>query len=335
MSTKTKNSKTGRTVTIVTVLLAVVIACSLIIPNLVNAKSGKNSETTSVNTKTVTVGTQDIQQAVSGSGQIVTGDEEILEVDEDEEVDEVLVEEGQAVNKGDVLLKYTDGTKMKAPFKGVIGAVTASAGDSSSSMNAAASQSITIMSTETFVTELSVDETDLENIKVGQKAEVTVNALPDTKFTGTLTKISETGEYADGNSTFKIVIKLDQSDKVKIGMSADVKIVIKSVQGVVAVPIEAVKGSGENASVMRVNSDGTASAVSVQLGLANDAYVQITSGLSEGDTIQYTVASSSNTGMNFGGMQGRNMFGTGGNMPERNGSGGNMPSGSKSQSGKE
>jgi multidrug efflux pump subunit AcrA (membrane-fusion protein) len=330
MNIKAKRKKTKKNIIIVSVLLAVVIALALAIPTIVSADD-KKTEVTSGETKTVTVGTQDIKQVVSGSGQIVTGDEEVLEVDEDEEVDEVLVEEGQAVKKGEVLLEYDDGTEMTAPFKGVIGTVSVTDSDDDSSMNSTATESITIKSTETLVTELSVDETDLADIKVGQKAEVTVNALPDTEFTGTVTKISETGEYDNGSSKFNIVVKLDKTASVKIGMSADVVINVKSVEGVVAVPIEAVKGSGENASVMVVNSDGTASSVSVELGLANDAYVQIVSGLSEDDTIQYTVASSSSSTSGSGFGSGT-MLGNGGDMPSRDSNSGSVPGGSMSQS---
>lgn len=333
MSAKAKSKKGKKIIILVSVLLVVVIAGALTIPGIVSAKNSKTAAQTTVTTRIVTVGTQDIRQAVSGSGEIVTGDEEILEVDEDKEVDEVLVVEGQAVKKGAVLLTYTDETELVAPFNGVISTVSISESTEGNSQNTAASDSITIMSTETLVTELSVDETDLQNIKVGQKAEVTVNALPDTKFTGTVTKIGETGEYDNGSSKFKIVIKLDKTDKVKIGMSTAVEIVIKSVTGAVAVPIEAVKGSGENASVMVLNSDGTASPTSVKLGLANKAYVQIVSGISEGEKVQYTVQTSSSAS-NSGGFGAGNMLGQNGGMQGRTGTGTRMPSGNVPQTNK-
>lgn len=330
MSNKAK-SKKGKKIITIAILLVVVLAGVWIIPGIVSAKNNKTAEQTSAQTRTVTVGTQDIKQAVSGSGEIVTGDEEILEADEDLEIDEVLVEEGQAVKKGAVLLTYTDDTEMTAPFNGIISSVSVSGSSAGNSQNNAASDSITIMSTDTMVTDLSVDETDLQNIKVGQKANITVNAFPDAKYTGTVTSIAATGTYDNGSSKFQVAIKLDKLDNVKIGMSAAVEIVVKSVTGAVAVPIEAVKGSGENASVMLVNSDGTVSPTSVELGLANDAYVQIVSGLSEGDTIQYTVAASSSNG-NFAGFGGGNMFGQNGGMQGRLGNGtgnrmngGNMP----------
>ncbi|MHB8064550.1 MAG: efflux RND transporter periplasmic adaptor subunit [Ruminiclostridium sp.] len=314
MSTKAKSKKGKKIITLVSVLLIVVIAGALTIPGIVSARNNKTAAQTSVATRTVTVGTQDITQAVSGSGEIVTGDQETLEADTDKTVDTVSVVTGQAVKKGAVILTYTDGTEMTSPINGVIGTITIPDSTGNSMQNAVVSDSIVIMSTDNLVTDLSIDETDLQNIKVGQKAEVTINALPDTKYTGKVTSIGQTGTYSNGSSKFQITIKLDKLDNVKIGMSAAVEIVVKSVTDAVAVPIEAVKGSGDNASVMLVNSDGTASPTSVKLGLANKAYVQIVSGLSEGEKIQYTVQTSSSSGNlgGFGGLGSGGMFGNGG-----------------------
>ncbi len=332
MSAKSRNKKGKKVLISIAVLLVVIIAGALTVPGIVNAKNNKTAAgQTSAQTRTLTVDTQDIKQSVTGSGEIVSGDEETLEADSDKTVDTVKAVEGQAVKKGAVLLTYTDETAITAPFNGVIGKVTIADDTESNQQNASkATDSIVIMSTDNLVTNLSVDETDLNNIKVGQSADITINAFPDTKYSGKVTSISETGTYDNGGSKFQISIKLDKTTNVKIGMSAAVDITVKSVTGAVAVPIEAVRGSGDNASVMLVNSDGSASSVPVTLGLANQAYVQIVSGLSEGDVIQYTVQSSSSTRMmsGFGGIEG-GVFNTNGGMQGRNGNG----SGSRSMSG--
>ena len=308
MRGKSKNKKSKKVVTSIVVLLVVIIAGVWIIPGIVDAQNSKTATgQTSAQTRTLTVGIQDIKQSVTGSGEIVTGEEETLEADSDKTVDTVKAVEGQAVKKGAVLLTYTDGTAVAAPFNGVISKVTLADDTGSNQQNASqATDSIVIMSTDNLVTNLSVDESDLKNIKAGQSADITINAFPDTKFTGKVTSISETGTYENGSSKFQIAIKLDKTTNVKIGMSAAVDITVKSVTEAVSVPIEAVRGSGDNATVMLVNSDGSASPVPVTLGLANQAYVQIVSGLSEGDRIQYTVQSSGNSSMmsGFGGFGG-------------------------------
>lgn len=323
MSAKSKNRKVRKLVTLIVVLIIITVSGALIIPHMVNAENSSTKTQSTAQTKTVTVGTQSIKQAVSGSGEIVTGDEETLEADSDKTVDTISAVEGKAVKKGAVLLTYTDETTLTAPFNGVIGKVTTVDSTDSTKQNTdTATDSIVIMSTDYLVTDLSVDETDLGTIKVGQKADITINAYSDKKYTGKVESISETGTYENGSSKFKVVIKLDSTSNVKIGMSAAVEIVVKSVTDAVAVPIEAVKGSGDNASVMLVNSDGTATATSVTLGLANDAYVQITKGLSAGDTIQYTVqssSSSSNSMNSFGGLGSSGMPGQNGGMQGRNG----------------
>jgi len=331
MSLQRKSKK--KTLVIVSAILLLALAGAIVVPRYLNAQNTNTIDPSAGETRTVTVGTQDIRKVISGSGQIVTGDEETLTLDEDKTVDEVLVAEGEAVKTGQALVTYTNGTELEATCNGIVGTIAisdSSTGNGSNSGNTAAADTITIQSTDTLVTQLSVNETDLQNLKIDQAAEITINALTDTKYTGKVSKISETGTYANGSSTFTVTITLDKTENVKIGMSADVEIVTASVTSAVAVPIEAVTGSGDKAAVTVVKSDGTTSTVSVKLGLANDAYVQITSGLVAGDTVRYTVktsASSGNTG-GFGGFGsgGTGMQGMGGNMPERSGNSGNQPS---------
>jgi multidrug efflux pump subunit AcrA (membrane-fusion protein) len=334
MSFKRKNKK--KTLVILSLVFLLALAGAIAVPRYLNAQNANKMAQNSGETRTVTVGTQDIRKVISGSGQIITGDEETLTLDEDKTVDEVLVTEGQAVKTGHTLVTYTDGTELDSPCNGVVGTITINDDSSDSSTGngaannastAAAKNTIIIQSTDTLVTQLSVDETDLQNLKIGQAAAITINALTDTKYTGKVSKISETGTYANGNSTFTVTITLDKTANVKIGMSADVEIVTASATDAVAVPIEAVTGSGDQAVVTVVKSDGTTSPVSVKLGLANDAYVQITSGLAAGDTIQYTVKTSNSSG-NTGGF-GRGGTGSmqglgGGNMPNRSGNSGNQ-----------
>ncbi|HEX2927062.1 MAG TPA: HlyD family efflux transporter periplasmic adaptor subunit [Ruminiclostridium sp.] len=307
MSTKAKNKKGKKIITWVSVLLVVLIVGVVAIPGVVHAKNNQKTVQGSMQTRTITVGTQNITKSVTGTGEIVTGDQETLDSDTDKTVDTVSVSGGQVVKKGAVLIKYTDGTEMTAPFDGIISTVTIPG--STGGKTVTAGDSIVIMSTDTFEIQLPIDETDLQNIKVGQKANVTVNAYPNTKYTGTVTSIADTGTYNNGSSKFNINIKLDQITNLRIGMSADVDIIVKSVTGAVAVPIDAVRGSGDNASVVLVNSDGTTAPTQVKLGLANDAYVQIVSGLSVGDTIQYNIPVSNSNTRNFSGLGGGAMFG--------------------------
>ncbi len=304
---RTKKQKGKKTFIITCVVLTLVVACAYAVPGLLSAGSGRASAESTGEVRTVAVGTQDIEKAVSGTGQILTGDEETIALSDSKKVDEVLVDEGQAVKDGDTLLTYKNGTKLKSTVNGVVNAITIAEDVRSGDRYPSVSDTITVMNTDNLVIELAVDETDLQSIKAGQAASITVNALPDAEYTGEVTKISETGEYSNGSSTFTVTITLKQTENVKIGMSADVRIVTASAKGAVAVPIEAVTGTGDGATVMVVGADGTASPVSVTLGLANDAYVQILSGVSEGETIQYAVqAQSASSG--FGGLNGMSGF---------------------------
>ena len=178
---------------------------------------------------------------------------------------------------------------------------------------------------------LNIDELDIDNVEVGQTVNVTSDAKEGQTFTGVVTKVSVVGTTSGGMTTYPVTVRIDDTDGLRPGMNVDAEIVLSSADGVLAIPSLAVN----RGDTVLVTSDSPSAAnaleqeapegyayVQVTTGVSDDSYIEITSGLQEGDTVAYLRTASSGSGnMMMGGMPGGDM---GGGMP---GGGGGMPSG--------
>lgn len=176
---------------------------------------------------------------------------------------------------------------------------------------------------------LNIDELDIDNVEVGQTVNVTSDAKEGQTFTGVVTKVSVVGTTSGGTTTYPVTVRIDETDGLRPGMNVDAEIVLSSADDVLAIPSLAVN----RGDTVLVTSDSPSAAnaleqeapegyayVQVTTGVSDDSYIEITSGLQEGDTVAYLRTASSGSGnMMMGGMPGGDM---GGGMP---GGGGGMP----------
>ena len=203
---------------------------------------------------------------------------------------------------------------------------------------------------------LSVDELDIADIAVGQTVSVTADAVEDQTYTGVVTKVSVAGTSSGSATTYPVTIRIDDTDGLLPGMSVDATIELESAQDVLAIPaaalnrgdtvlvttdspsaVNAVSQTSEDLALpegaenteMPESSEAQSSYVSVAVttGVSDGDYIEITSGLQEGDVVAYipTTSSSSGMAMMMGGMpggMGGGAMGGGGGMP-----GGGAPGG--------
>ena len=185
---------------------------------------------------------------------------------------------------------------------------------------------------------LSVDELDISSIAVGQSVSVTADAVEGTTYEGVVTKVSVAGTSTGSATTYPVTIRIDNTDGLLPGMNVDAVITLNRAEDVLAIPSAALNRG--NTVLVTADSpsaaNGTLSdvtgaegeeyySVSVEVGTSDSSYMEIISGLQEGDTVVYipTTASSDNAfAMMGGGMPGGGMMG-GGGMP----SGGSMGGG--------
>jgi len=171
--------------------------------------------------------------------------------------------------------------------------------------------------------DISVSESDVSSVKTGQNVRLSFSAFPSIEATGVVTQVSPTGTSSGSLVDFTVTITLTKPDpQLRPGMSVTAEIVTASVQNVLMVPNTAIDQGSDGAYTVRVAQNGDATnlkTVTVTVGVANDSYTEVKSGLSAGDVVvSGTTASTSSNSSSGGGL-----FGGGGGGMRINGGGGN------------
>lgn len=194
---------------------------------------------------------------------------------------------------------------ISAPFSGTVSSIAVDQYQTVGNGTA-----IATMVSDNELATLSVSEADAINIKTGQKATITFDALPDVTIAGTVDSISAAGSVSSGVVSYTVNVSLDtKNDQVRPGMSVTADIITGTATGL-AVPSSAVKTSGSSSYVLVFNPPlettsstiGTVTRqvptkVTVVTGLAGDTETIITKGLSDGEQVvtKMSVVSSSST----------------------------------------
>ncbi len=240
-------------------------------------------------------------------------------------------------------IERLDDYTLRSPISGTVISKTMKSGDTLDG-NKSSLAIVADMSKLTF--EIAVDELYIQSITPGQKVSVTADALEGRVFEGTVDTVSIIGTPSNGVTVYPVSVVISEYDGLLPGMNVDANIVISDASDVVMIPVNAVtrgnlvlvkndsdiegmpteqpKGgdSKEKGHQMRLPEapDGY-KYVTIEPGEANDNYVEVKSGLSEGDVIY--VAAIRNTAPAV-----QSPFGMGGGMtPSRGNFSGGMPSG--------
>ena len=234
-------------------------------------------------------------------------------------------------NTVDKLDDYT----ITAPIDGTIITKNIKVGDTLDTTNGQTTMAV-IYDLSYLTFDISLDELDVNKVAVGQTVNISCDSLTDAgTFEGTITKVSVAGTTSNGVTTYPVTVQIDDiPDGLLPGMNVDATIVLSEAADALAVPVAAVQrgntvyvkdSSAKNTDNTMINGvtlpDGWR-AVEVETGLSNDDYIEITSGLSEGDVVyvpQIQIASSSDDMMMPGGDMGG---GPGGDMGGGPGGGG-------------
>lgn len=192
-------------------------------------------------------------------------------------------------NQYDILDNYT----IEAPISGTIVDKYYKQGE-----NAETGKTLcTIFDLSSLTMTLNIDELDIRSVSVGQKAQITADAVPGQVYEGIITEVGINGTSSGGVTTYPVKVQISQTEGLLPGMNVDVSIVISEERGVLAVPADAVQTGGR---VLVKTADGSTGEgapagyeyVRVEIGASNEDYVQILSGLDEGTEIAYPMTTS-------------------------------------------
>jgi HlyD family secretion protein len=187
-------------------------------------------------------------------------------------------------------------TRVYAPIDGTITTLDIKVGETAiaSSTNIPGSSLMTIANPASIHTEVNVDEADIANVEIGQKARVFAIAYPDQPVEGIVESIAVSAKVAEGQQGQSFAVKIQLLDPEKItlrpGMTCRAEIFTATKGGVLAAPIQAILveedlTTDEVRRDVFVYRDGRAVKTPVEVGIADDSYQEIVSGLSPGDEV--------------------------------------------------
>lgn len=190
--------------------------------------------------------------------------------------------------------------QITAPISGTVVTKTAKAGDK---VEGGSSGTLcTIYDLSYLEMTMNIDELDIGSVAVGQTVEITADAVEGKTYTGTVTRVSVAGTTAGGITTYPVTVRIDETDGLLPGMNVDAQIVLDQAEDVLAIP----SGAVNRGDTVLITADSPSAAnaldqeapegyvyVSVETGVSDDSYIEILSGLQEGDTVAYIPTSSS------------------------------------------
>jgi HlyD family secretion protein len=176
-----------------------------------------------------------------------------------------------------------------APFDGIVTTINSKIGQSASGT------AISMADLDHLDIIVNMAEVDVNKVKLGQPAEITLDAVTDLTLAGAVSQIAPAGVQSSGVVNYPVTVALTKTlDSVKTGMTANVNIIIAQRNDVLTVPNRAVRTVGKQKTVT-VLFEGQQIQTPVQVGLSGDSTTEIVSGLKEGDVVVVTTTTTKTT----------------------------------------
>lgn len=190
--------------------------------------------------------------------------------------------------------KQLENYYITSPITGTIAYKNNKLGDIISNFQSTTSKvMVTVVDSSVKKFEMQVDELDIAKVKVGQDVIITIDALGGKEYVGKVTNINTIGQAVAGITSYTVTVELENTPEIYAGMNVDADIQITSVQNVLRVPLSAVrKGNVVYRKVTNETYQDEDSSVpmgyekvKVEIGQNNSDYIEIVTGLKEGDIV--------------------------------------------------
>ena len=328
---------------IVLVLVLAILAAGVYFIGLPMLKA---QVTTTYDEYTASIGT--ISNSLSFSGSFALVDSAYVYPSSETTVRTVYVEVGQKVSEGDKLIRLANGETLKAEFDGTINVLNVEEGDEVTMQTAL----LQYADFEHMQISIRVDEYDIADVAIGQACTVTATAL-EKSFTSSIDTINYISASAGSVAYYTATAQVTVDEGVYPGMQCTITIPQSEATDVVVLKMDALSFDYDNSAyVYMMDENGELYEVPVEVGVNNGNYVEITSGLSEGDVVYveaeeetsvaggifsllgggFTEINGGGRGGNMGGFDPSSMgdfdpSSMGGSMPDMGSSGGGNSSG--------
>ncbi len=234
--------------------------------------------------ESVKANTADITTYTSFSGNIEARNRQPIIAETVMQVSDIFVTEGQSVKAGDILLKTTNGNEILADIDGEAANVNVEENE----VIMAGTKMMDIVDYSKLQINVRVDEYDIGSLQKGKEATVKIGALQK-ELKGKISKISKEGVVMNGLTYFTATIDLAGAEQLRVGMSAEVKLINKTVKGVVTIPMSVIEFDNNNTPyVLKEGREGKPLRTEIETGINNGTIVEVKKGISDGETILYT-----------------------------------------------
>lgn len=265
---------------IVTLIILVILAAA----GYYAWSSLKNQYTVTYDEYTASRGTISNSLSFSGSLQLVDSMEYTSETG-NVNVRNVYVTAGDKVEKGDKLIRMSNGKTYTADFDGTVNTVNVGIGDD---VEAGASL-VQIADFSHMYVSFRIDEYDILKVQTGDRCTVTATATEQT-FESSIDKINYISASTGNVAYYTATAYVDVTENVYPGMQVTVTVPQEEAKDVVVLKMDAISFDLRNQAFVYVQGeDGIMTPRTIEVGVSNGNYTEIISGLDEGETV-YAVA---------------------------------------------
>lgn len=154
---------------------------------------------------------------------------------------------------------------------------------------------VTIVDTASMKIKVSVDELNITKVKIGQQVQIKFNALNDKNYEGIVDTVAQVGTTVNNITTYEVIVSIKDSTDIKIGMNANVNILVDNKDEALVIPKEALIEKEGKRYAMTSSSDENENLVPVTTGSADGDYVEILDGVQDGEEVLISLPSNNSS----------------------------------------
>lgn len=272
------------------IIVALLLVAAVVLPRFLGNKEGLYTEER--------VKTAEIETYYTFSGNVESKNSQNIMAQKTMQISEIKVKEGDKVEIDDVLFLTSQEEEIKSKIDGTISKIYI---EEDESVMAGTNLS-DIIDFDNLQITIKVDEYDLSSIGVGKDVSVTINAL-DKIVNGKISEISNTAINKNGVAYFTAILDLDKSEEIKVGMSAEAKILNERVSNVLTLPMKVLHFNDEDEIYVLVEGEaGRPVEQMIRVGINDGKNVEIIQGLEDEQVVFYTKAEGTLNSPGGGGM---------------------------------
>ena len=233
----------------------------------------------------------DISTYYNFSGSISASNRSVLFAELPLQIKEFLFEEGEEVKEGDVIYKTSTGEQVKSDIDGEVYKIEVE----EDAQISPGTKIMEIVDYNDLELKVNVDEYDLKSIRKGTEVEITINAL-DKILKGEVIAIAKQGEYINGITLFETTISLESSEEIRVGMSAEARVLNEESKATAILPMRAIKFKEDNTPYVKIKIEEKVEDKEIEIGITDGVNAEVKSGVKIGDKVFIPRSMQSNFG---------------------------------------